>query len=178
MIGFIAPYTGTHFGSTDNYSHIVILHTLQFTVTHALDNSVFTSRILATDLSHSQWQFKSHMKSSCNSLTPFLSLFCNCQFQRLDSILLPSLYPSRLASRNSTFHSSSTVVLYSQSTFTFFVPLQPFDTDPTENTSVVKDVCLQFHCLTIDVERICLRGNVFIESLPSKGYTCHNMIRT
>jgi hypothetical protein len=31
-------------------STIAILHTLQFTVTHALGSSVFTSRILATDL--------------------------------------------------------------------------------------------------------------------------------
>jgi hypothetical protein len=32
------------------YSAIADLHTLQFTVTHALGFSVFTSRILATDL--------------------------------------------------------------------------------------------------------------------------------
>jgi hypothetical protein len=32
------------------YSAIAALHTLQFTVTHALGFSVFTSRILATDL--------------------------------------------------------------------------------------------------------------------------------
>jgi hypothetical protein len=31
------------------YSAIVTLHTFQFTVTHALGFSVFTSRILATD---------------------------------------------------------------------------------------------------------------------------------
>jgi hypothetical protein len=32
------------------YSAIAIIHTLQFTVTHALGFSAFTSRILATDL--------------------------------------------------------------------------------------------------------------------------------
>jgi hypothetical protein len=32
------------------YSAMAVLHTLQFTVTHALGSTVFTSRILATDL--------------------------------------------------------------------------------------------------------------------------------
>jgi hypothetical protein len=49
MIGFIAHYT---FTTRDymQYSAIAILHTCQFTVTHALGLSVLTSRILATDL--------------------------------------------------------------------------------------------------------------------------------
>jgi hypothetical protein len=34
--------------------------------------SVFTSRILTTDLSQSHCNFNSHMKSSCHSLIPFL----------------------------------------------------------------------------------------------------------
>jgi hypothetical protein len=47
MIGFNdALYTPL--GTTGNYSAIADLHTLQFTVTHALLFSVFTSRILAT----------------------------------------------------------------------------------------------------------------------------------
>jgi hypothetical protein len=49
IIGFIDTLY-THFGTTGNYSAIVDLHTLQFTVTHSLGFSVFTSRILATDL--------------------------------------------------------------------------------------------------------------------------------
>jgi hypothetical protein len=40
------------------------------------------------------------MKSSLNSLIPFLPLFCNCQLNSVP--LLPSSYPSRLASRHST----------------------------------------------------------------------------
>jgi hypothetical protein len=50
MIGFIATYT---FTTRDyrHYSSIAVLHTFQFTVTHALGFSVFTSRILATDIS-------------------------------------------------------------------------------------------------------------------------------
>jgi hypothetical protein len=40
----------TQLGTTGNYSTIADIHTLQFTVTHALGFSVFTIRILATDL--------------------------------------------------------------------------------------------------------------------------------
>jgi hypothetical protein len=50
MIGFIVPYTFTQVGTTGNYSAIAHLHTFQFTVTHALGFSVFSSRNLATDL--------------------------------------------------------------------------------------------------------------------------------
>jgi hypothetical protein len=74
MIGFIAPYTFTQFGTRDNYSAIVILHTFQPTVAHALGYSVLTSRILAMDLSQSHCNFKSHVKSSCHSLIPSLPL--------------------------------------------------------------------------------------------------------
>jgi hypothetical protein len=49
MIGFIGTLF-TVLGTTSNYSAIADLHTLQLTVTHALRFSVFTSRILATDL--------------------------------------------------------------------------------------------------------------------------------
>jgi hypothetical protein len=68
------------------YSAIAILHNLQFTVPHALGFSVFTSRILATDLSQPHCHFNSHMKPSFHSLIPFLPLFCSYQFRRLDSI--------------------------------------------------------------------------------------------
>jgi hypothetical protein len=85
MIGFMTPYT---FTPRDNgqYSAIAILHTSQFTLTHTLEFSVFTSRILATDLSQSHCDFTSHMESFLNSLIPFLPLFCNWQIRRLDSI--------------------------------------------------------------------------------------------
>jgi hypothetical protein len=52
-------------------------HTLQFTITHALRFSVFTSRILATDLEQSHTHFKSHIKSSLHSLTDFLPFLLN-----------------------------------------------------------------------------------------------------
>jgi hypothetical protein len=85
MIGFIAPYT---FTTQDyrQYSAITILHTFQFTVIHALEFSVFTSCILEPDLSQSHYNFKSTMKSSFHSLIHSLPLFCNSQFQRLNTI--------------------------------------------------------------------------------------------
>jgi hypothetical protein len=64
MIGFIASRYYAR------YSAIAILHTFQFTADHTLGFSVFTSRILATDLSQSHCNFKSHVKSSCHSLIP------------------------------------------------------------------------------------------------------------
>jgi hypothetical protein len=70
------------------YSAIAILHTLQFIIAHALGFSVFSTRMLATDISQSQCNFKSHIKSSFHILIPFLSLFCSRQFPRLDSIQL------------------------------------------------------------------------------------------
>jgi hypothetical protein len=81
------------------YSAMFILHTFQFTVTHALGFSVFTSRVLATDLSQSHRNFKSHMKSSFHSLILSCHYFASCQ---LNSI--PSSYPDRLTSRSSTLH--------------------------------------------------------------------------
>jgi hypothetical protein len=71
------------------YSALADLHSLQFTVTHTLGFSVFTSCILATELQQSHCHFKSHMKSSFHSLPPFLPLFCNCQFRGLNSARIP-----------------------------------------------------------------------------------------
>jgi hypothetical protein len=73
-------------GTRGNYSAISVLHILQFTVPHALWFSVFTSRLLATDLSQSHCNFKLHMKSSLHRLVPSLLLFCDCQFRGLDWI--------------------------------------------------------------------------------------------
>jgi hypothetical protein len=89
------------------YSAIAILHTLQFTVAHALGFSVFTSRILATDLSQYHCNFKSHMKSSIHCLIPFIALILRLPIPktRLSLIpLLPSSHPGRLVSRSSTIH--------------------------------------------------------------------------
>jgi hypothetical protein len=50
MIGFIDTLY-TQLETTGNYNSIADLHTSQFTVTHALGFSIFTSRNLATELS-------------------------------------------------------------------------------------------------------------------------------
>jgi hypothetical protein len=73
------------------YSTITILHTFQFTVTHALGFSVLTSRILATDLSQSPCHFNAHMKSSWHNLIPFLPVLLN-HLQLLSPELDPVLF--------------------------------------------------------------------------------------
>jgi hypothetical protein len=49
IIGFIAPYTFTHFGTTGN-TVLLIFYTYSSSLAHPLGFSVFTSRILAMDL--------------------------------------------------------------------------------------------------------------------------------
>jgi hypothetical protein len=90
------------------YSAIAILHTLQFIVAHALGFSVFTSRILATDLSQSHRHFNSHMTSCFHCLIPFLPLFCNCPFRRLDSVQFQAHIPAGW--RLETRHYSTTML--------------------------------------------------------------------
>jgi hypothetical protein len=113
------------FGTRNNrqYRAIAILHTFQFIVTHALGFSVFTSRILATDLSQTHCNFKSQVKSSCHSLIRFL-LFLLSHFRvrstELDPILfLLDYFTSRLlvsyyfvASSLSLYNSSERTPLY------------------------------------------------------------------
>jgi hypothetical protein len=60
----------------------------QFTVAHALGFSVFTSRVLATDLSQFNCNFNSHMKSSWHSLI----LCCHFFSVALDCHLLNSTW--------------------------------------------------------------------------------------
>jgi hypothetical protein len=148
MIGFLDTLR-TPLGITGNYSTTAILHPLQFAVSHALGFSDFTSRILATGLWQSHCHFKSHMKHSFPSLIPFLSIFCNCQFRRLDSILNPLLrrsYSGRLASQNST---------------------QFFSTEPLFITTldgpcrkhslpIVRKACLKRRCIATEVTRLLL----------------------
>jgi hypothetical protein len=59
------------------YSATADLQTLEFTITHAIGILVFTSRILTTDIPQPHCHFKSHMKSSCHSLIPFLPFLLN-----------------------------------------------------------------------------------------------------
>jgi hypothetical protein len=75
-------------------SAIADLHSLQFTVTHALGFSAFTSHILATDLSQSHCNLKSHMESSCH----FFLITLDCHLQN-SAHLLTAQFNSKLISR-------------------------------------------------------------------------------
>jgi hypothetical protein len=60
------------------------VNTLEFTVTHALEFSVFTSRILATDFNTVSLSLQSTHQVFFSQ--PFQPLFCRWRFRRLDSI--------------------------------------------------------------------------------------------
>jgi hypothetical protein len=111
----------------------------QLTVAQALGFSVFTCRILATDLSQSHCNFNSHMKSSWDSLIPFLPfLQLAIPKTRLD-------YPRLLfyTPLYSVFSAYTTFVLPSYNHF----PRTPRKTP----SSIVKNSCLLVRYLAIDV---------------------------
>jgi hypothetical protein len=151
MIRFIAPYTFVKFGTKGKIA-LSLFYTLQFTVTHALGFSFLTSRILATDLSESHWNFKSHMKSSWHSQISFLPFV-------LSGLRLPS---PELES-----------VLFRLLFYTMYTPSRPL-TAPSYNSSariprkrqppVVKESCSQLRCPAIDVPP--LRAVVSGKCLP------------
>jgi hypothetical protein len=132
MIGFIEPYT---FTTRDyrQYSAIAILHTFQFTVTHALVFSVFTIRILATDLSQSHCNLKLHVKSSLHRL------ILSCQFRRLASILFRLLFCTPC-------YSASTMSVLVNTSYNHFAR-----TPRKTPSSVVQNACLLVRYLSMDV---------------------------
>jgi hypothetical protein len=94
------------------YSAIAILHSLQFTVTHALGSSASTSRILATDLLQITYGVFFSQPRSC------LAIILQLPIPKigLNSIsVLPSSYVGRLASWNSTLHSQLPLLSYCSS---------------------------------------------------------------
>jgi hypothetical protein len=138
------------------YNTIAILHTFQFTVAHALEFSAFTSHILATDLSQSHCNFKSHMKSSLHHLIPFLALILRFRIpkSRLNSI--PSSYPGRPAFWNPTLHTTRLFCFYY---FYFIHPffwLYPYTTarhgpHTKHSFSIVKEACLLGCCIAMGI---------------------------
>jgi hypothetical protein len=156
------------------YSAIAIRHTFQFAVAHALGFSVFTSLILATGLLHYHCHFNSHMRSFWHSLIHFLPLFsthisflapklisCQAGFSKLDfplsTTILFSPTPSRLL----------TVSFYNPSARTIL-----------KTACIVYEACLPRRCLAIDVLLLHAYASrsVYTESLPSSGYTRHNIV--
>jgi hypothetical protein len=104
----------TQLGTRGNYSAIADLHTLQFTVTHALRLSVFTSRILATDLSVSLYFQVTHKVFLLQS-NSFLAISSQSPYT--------AIFRTRPISRQKL------------SQMVFFVPFKPLDTDDAENTA-------------------------------------------
>jgi hypothetical protein len=144
--------------TTGSYSSNADLDTLQITVTHELELSVFTSRILATDLK-SLTVTSNHTRSLLFTAQFFLAIilqmptqfnssapeFISCQagVSTLDSILLK---------RNLLYNHFRRTKQKTQSLY-------------------FGKACLQLRCITqklIDFcLRICCRGNVFTESFSS-----------
>jgi hypothetical protein len=139
------------------YSAIADLHTLQFTPTHALGFSVFTSRILSTDLSQSHCYFNSHMKASWHSLIFFLQFLLN-YFQLPSPELCPipilaAWGPLYIASRRT------------DRKHRFLYCCEGVFTAPLHSNG----------CYSI-VASVLVAAGMFTESLPSNMYTRHNII--
>jgi hypothetical protein len=118
-------------------------HTLQFTVAHTLEFSVFTSHILATDLQQSHCHLKSQMESSFHSLIPFLPLYCSCQFRRLDSVQFLCCQAHILAG----WRLETRLITSRLLTLSFWILVITTLHDPTEKNLC----CLLIRCLAIDV---------------------------
>jgi hypothetical protein len=160
-------YCNLYFHTVRNYrqySPIAILHTFQFTVTHALGFSVFTSRILATDLSQSHCHFNSHVKSSWHSLILsccFFSIALDCHLQ------------------NSTqFFSFSITSLHDYCSLlrriVWLCPLITPRHGPHGKHCLLLPRMRVYWSVTYCRVRLCC-WNVFTDPLPSNGYICHNM---
>jgi hypothetical protein len=146
----------TVLGTTGNYSTIADLHTLQLTVTHALGFSVFTSRILATDLWQSHCNFNSHMKSPFHSLIP-LFLFLLYRL-RLPSPVLDPILDKKALKR-------SYLSRYNHSKRTMKTT-QPFCCREGSFTDPLLDALLL---------RAYAPEEIFTDPLPSNGAIRHNM---
>jgi hypothetical protein len=106
MIGFTTPYTFTTWDYRQ-YSAITDLQTLHFTVTHALGFSAFTCHnpgngfitvSLSLQITHEVFF------SRPNSFLAIILQLPILKTRLHSNPLLPSSYPGRLASRNSTLH--------------------------------------------------------------------------
>jgi hypothetical protein len=122
------------------YLWIADLHTLQFTVTHAIGFSVFTSRILTTDFITVSLSLQIIHEVFFAPPNSFLAIIVQLSIQKtqLNSIpLLPSPHPGRLASRNSTQFFSTEL---------FFIT-SLYGPRRKHSLSSVRMICLQRRCI-------------------------------
>jgi hypothetical protein len=123
------------------------------------------------------------MESSFHSLTPFLPLFCNCQFRRFVFIqfLCSQLHiPAGWRLEALPFTSDATTdVFYSTTPVLFYIHLccrtllYNHLPGPHGKHHLLSSIVLLIRCLAIDV--LLLSENVFTESLPSSGYSRHSI---
>jgi hypothetical protein len=83
MMMMMMMNTFTQFWTTGNTA-LSLFYTLSSSPLYTHYDSRSSLVVSRQRIYQSQWHFKSHMKSSCHNLTHFLSLFCSCQFRRLD----------------------------------------------------------------------------------------------
>jgi hypothetical protein len=102
-----------------------ILHILQFTVAHALGFSIFTSRILETDVLQSHCNFKSHVKSNS-----FLAIILQLPIPKTRLDYSPLRF-------HNTVYSASTTPVQSNTSYTHFAR-----TSRKTPSSVIKNACL------------------------------------
>jgi hypothetical protein len=128
---------------------MAILHTFQFTVTHAVGFSVFTSLIPLQRIYHSFPVTSNHTWSQFAPPNSFLAhiLWLSIPRTRLHSV--PSSYPGRLASRSSTLHfrlDYCTVLCCRTLLYNHFAR-----TPEKTPSFIVNKLCLLIPCLAVDV---------------------------
>jgi hypothetical protein len=147
------------------YSSIADLRTLQFTVTHAVVSK--SSLVVSWQWFHHSLTVTSNRIWSLffHSLTPFLPLFCNCHFRRLDSVqfLCSQAGQAGISKLDSTETFFITTLYGPQRKHSFYCLRGVFtDRSPINGRPIIA--------------RVCFRGNMFTKSLPSNGCTRHNIM--
>jgi hypothetical protein len=119
---------------------------------------------------------KSHMESSFHSLTPFLPLFCNCKFRRLDSIQILQSQAHIAADWHPETRLFTSQLLLYIAEHLFITSC----TEHAENTaSIIKEACLPSRCLAMgpyvtiryDTDLVTMNMWLFSDSPVSKLYS-------
>jgi hypothetical protein len=142
--------------STRNYrqfQHYRYSHTLQFTVTHALGFSVFTSRILATDFITALLALRITHEVFFSQPNSFLPLFCNDQFRY--STHFNSSAP-KLISWQAGVSKLDSSLHWTASTELFFITTL-HGPHRKHSLSIIGNAYLQRRCILTEVTICCLR---------------------